>query len=443
MATVLPFRGLRYDPKHVGGLSQVIAPPFDEIGPDLQAELYQRHPANVVRLELNRPEPGDDDRSNGPTRAARFLREWREQGVLMREPAAAFYVVHQEFQAGGSPHLRRGFLARVRLDPAGPTGIHPHERTIPGPKRERLLLARACRANISPVFGLYPRETADPQPLLDAAVAGQPPVEVTDHLGVASRLWPVTDEVVAARVSGLFGPRPIFIADGHHRYETAVAYRDEVAATWRAEHGGAALPADHPANFVLMLLVSLADPGLLVLPTHRLFREPAVASAAELTRLLGSLFTPRTLWRGPAAARSVWPFMDLDGEQGLLGLYTGGDQAWTLARITPAGRARLEALAPDHGPAWRSLGAAILHRLLIDDLLRPAGSPAPPPPTYAHTAEEVEAGLTAGGYGMAALVPPVPLEALRTISEAGDRLPPKSTFFFPKPTTGLVLNPLE
>jgi len=440
MPTVAPLRGLRYDPKHVGTLSQVIAPPYDVIDAALQTRLYERHPANVIRLELNREEPGDDERTNKYSRAAKFLKEWREQGVVMQEPAAALYVYHQEFEVEGSTFVRRGVMARVRLERFGTGNIHPHEETMSGPKQDRLLLTRACRANLSQVFGLYPDPAGEVQELLDKAVAGQPPIEATDHLGVKSWMWPLTDEAVAAKVAGLMGPKPVFIADGHHRYETACNYRDEVAAAWAADHGGEPLPPDHPANFVLMMLVGMSDPGLVVLPTHRLFRELAVADASELAARLGDAFTARTSWRGPEAAEAVWSNIELEEDQGTIGFYTAGDQAWTLARITPAGRARMDAVAADHGPAWRSLGVSILHRLVIGELL---GAKEIPTPGYVHLVREVVEGLETGKYPLAALVMPASVEDIRKVSETGERMPAKSTYFYPKLASGLVFNPLD
>jgi uncharacterized protein (DUF1015 family) len=440
MPTVAPLRGLRYDPKHVGTLSQVIAPPYDVIDAALQTRLYERHPANVIRLELNREEPGDDERSNKYSRAAKFLKAWREQGVVMQEPTAALYVYHQEFEVEGRTFVRRGVMARVRLERFGTGNIHPHEETMSGPKQDRLLLTRACRANLSQVFGLYPDPAGEVQELLDKAVAGQPPIEATDHLGVKSWMWPLTDEGVAAKVAGLMGPKPVFIADGHHRYETACNYRDEVAAAWSASHGGEPLPPDHPANFVLMMLVGMSDPGLVVLPTHRLFREPAVADASELAAKLGDAFTTRTSWRGPEAAEAVWSNIELEEDQGTIGFYTAGDQAWTLARITPAGRARMDAVAADHGAAWRSLGVSILHRLVIGELL---GAKEIPTPGYVHLVREVVEGLETGKYPLAALVMPASVEDIRKVSETGERMPAKSTYFYPKLASGLVFNPLE
>ena len=440
MPIVAPLRGLRYDPKHVGALSQVIAPPYDVIDAALQNELYERHPANVIRLELNREEPGDDERSNKYTRAAKFLREWRKQGVVMQEPAAALYVYHQEFEVEGRSFVRRGVMARVRLERFGTGSIHPHEETMSGPKQDRLLLTRACRANLSQVFGLYPDPAGEVQAVLDAAVEGQPPLEATDHLGVRSRMWPVSAEGMATEVAGLMGPKPVFIADGHHRYETACNYRDEVAAAWAAEHGGQPLPADHPANFVLMMLVGMSDPGLVVLPTHRLFVEPAVATLKDLQARLGDAFVTRPAATGPEAAPAVWAEIEAENEQGTLGLYTAGDRTWTLARITPAGRARMDAVAADHGPAWRSLGVSILHRLLVGELL---GAKQIPTPGYVHLVREVVEGLGTGKYPLAALVMPATVADIRAVSETGERMPAKSTYFYPKLASGLVFNGLE
>jgi len=435
MPHVAPLRGLRYDPKHVGALSQVIAPPYDVIDAALQESLYQRHPANVIRIELNREEPGDDERTNKYTRAAKFLRSWRDQGVVMQEPAAALYVYHQEFEVEGRTFVRRGVMARVRLERFGTGNIHPHEETMSGPKQDRLLLTRACRANLSQVFGLYPDAEGEVQTLLDAAVAGQPPLEATDHLGVKSWMWPLTDESVAAKVAGLMGPKPVFIADGHHRYETACNYRDEVA-----EANGGTLPSDHPANFVLMMLVGMSDPGLVVLPTHRLFVEPSVATAAELAAKLGDCFTTEKAGVGPEAAADVWEQIETEDAQGTLGLYTAGDRTWTLARITPAGVARMEQIAAEHGPAWRGLGVSILHRLVIGDLL---GAKQIPTPGYVHLVREAVEGLETGKYPLAALVMPASVGDIKSVSETGERMPAKSTYFYPKLASGLVFNPLE
>ena len=325
MAEIHAFRGLRYDLGHVGSLSDVLAPPYDVISPQLQDQLYKKHPANVIRLILNRDEPGDDERNNRYSRAAQFLKNWRSEGLLFSESQPAIYVYHQVFTTAGRTFTRRGFMARTRLERFGEGNIFPHEETMAGPKQDRMLLTQACKANLSQIFGLYPDPAAEVQGLLEKTVAGVAPLEAVDHLGVVHRMWPLGDVATIARVAGLMGSKAIFIADGHHRYETACNYRDELIAA------GGPLPPQHPANFVLMMCIGMSDPGLLVLPTHRLFRGPEAMTSAQLASALGDSFETRPAGQGSKAANEVWEEIETADRQGTLGLYTQNDQRWLLA----------------------------------------------------------------------------------------------------------------
>jgi uncharacterized protein (DUF1015 family) len=244
----------------------------------------------------------------------------------------------------------------------------------------------------------------------------------------------VTDLAVVSAVAGILGPKPIFIADGHHRYETACNYRDELAAAQGP------LPPNHPANFVLMMCVGMNDPGLIVLPTHRLLRGLPVMSADELIGKLGDSFTTRLVGEGSDLATTVWEEIETADEQGTIGLFTQKDERWVLATITGAGRARLASAAPEHSEAWRSLGVSILHRLIIDTLLAAKNLPKP---RYVHLLDEAIEGLDSGEFPLAALVMPATVEHIRAISEHGERMPAKSTYFYPKLLSGLVINPLE
>ncbi|MFP6656551.1 MAG: DUF1015 domain-containing protein, partial [Pirellulales bacterium] len=286
MAKIDAFPGLRYDLGHIGALSNVVAPPYDVIGAEFQDELYKQHPANVIRLILNREEPGDDEHSNRYTRAAKFLRQWLREGVLFREGDPAIYVYHQVFEYGGTQFSRRGFMARCGLERFGEGNIFPHEETMPGPKADRLNLTRSCKANLSQIFGLYPDPENEVQSILEEAIAAVAPIEAKDQLGVVHRIWPVTDINLISRLSAVIGPKPVFIADGHHRYETACNYKDELAAADR-------LSPTHPANGVLMMCVSMSDAGMIVLPTHRLFRGLPEMTSGELAERLGDCFTTR------------------------------------------------------------------------------------------------------------------------------------------------------
>ena len=230
MPDIRPFRGIRYDMAQVGALSDVVAPPYDVIDPALQDRLYDASPYNIIRLELGRGEPGDGPEENRYTRAARFLKDWQRQGVLREDPHPALYLYEQTYEVEGRTHVRKGFIARVRLEAFGQGKVYPHEQTLSGPKADRLALFNATRFNLSPIFGLYPDTTAEVLQAVEAGLRDRTPLEATDHLGVQNRLWPVLDQEAHTVVGGLMASRPIFIADGHHRYETGVKFRDDLAA---------------------------------------------------------------------------------------------------------------------------------------------------------------------------------------------------------------------
>jgi uncharacterized protein (DUF1015 family) len=453
MPDIAALRGIRYDLGHVGSLSNVIAPPYDVIDADLQQRLYDKHPANVVRLILNKDQAGDDDTNNRYTRAARQMRVWLREGVLFTEANAAIYVYHQTFSEGSVEHTRRGFMSRVRLERFGEGKIFPHEETHGAAKADRLKLWGACKANLSQIFSLFPDPRNEVQNILEAATAGVAPLEATDHLGVIHRLWPVTDVTTITAVSGAMGDRPVYIADGHHRYETACNLRDQIASEVAAR--GEAFSSEHPANFVLMMFVSMSDPGMLVLATHRLFRGLPKMSSAELRERLGDSFELEPAGSGPERARSLWEEIEMEGDQSTIGLYTAADNQWTLARLTDAGRERMAEAASEHSDDWQGLGVSILHRLIVDTLLNAAKLPAP---KYVRDIEEVVQGLkhgdaagrdatgqagSGGRFELAALVIPASVEHIRAISSHGERMPAKSTYFYPKLLSGLVINPLE
>jgi uncharacterized protein (DUF1015 family) len=432
MPDIRPFRGVRYDMAQVGAMSDVVAPPYDVIDAGLQEALYRASPYNVIRLELNREEPGDDAENNRYTRADRFLRDWRRSGVLREEDHPALYVYHQTFEVEGRTYTRKGFLARVRLEPFGQGKIFPHEQTLSGPKADRLALFQATRFNLSPIFGLYPDETAEVLRAAEAGIRDRTPLEATDHLGVLSRLWPVTEGQAHTAVQGLMGPKPIFIADGHHRYETGLRYRDDLAAA------GALGGPDDPANFCMMMLVGMSDPGLLILPTHRLVSGLAGLTADGLTGRLAPEFAVTPAGEGEAGARAAWEAIEAGGDQDVLGFGTAADGRWLTARLRSD--ARMDRLAPDHSPDWRALGVSILHELVLRCLLGPVGNPVC---RYVHRLDEVLTDVAARGCDLACLVPPAGMGHVEAIASNLEKMPPKSTYFYPKLLSGLVLNPLR
>jgi len=434
MPEIQAFRGIRYNLGRVGSLGDVVTPPYDVIGPELQDHFYKQHPNSFIRIDLNRIEPGDDDEVNNRyTRAAKFYKRWLDDGVLTPEANPAIYVYHQEFTAEGATYTRRGFLCRQLLSRFGEGKVFPHEETLPAAKVDRLMLTVVTKAQMSPIFGLYPDPECATNALLDEAIADKTPLVVTDHLGVVHRLWPVTDVAVVAKLSALMGPKPLFIADGHHRYETACNYRQQI-------YDSGFLSPEHPANHTLMMCVAMDDPGLVVLPTHRLFHGVPALSSDELAAKLDPYFTTRPAGEGPEAAASVWEDIETSGDQSSIGLYAQKDGRWLIATLTDAGRARMADVAKDHTEAWQSLGVSLLHRLIVDDIL---GCKDLPKPGYVHLIDEVIEGLRTGEYPLAAVVMPATVDDVRTISMSGERMPAKSTYFYPKLLSGLVVNPLE
>ncbi len=453
MPDIAAFHGIRYDLAQVGSLSSVIAPPYDVIDSQLQQELCDKHPANCVRIILGQDHEGDDDSNNRYTRAARTMRTWLREGILFAEGEPAIYVYHQVFTERGQEFTRRGFMCRTRLERFGEGNIFPHEETHGGAKADRLKLWKACKANCSQIFGLYPDEANVAQEILEEAVRGVAPLEATDHLGVLHRLWPVSDIAKITDVISAMGGLPIYIADGHHRYETACNYRDELASELAAK--GEQLDPEHPANFVLMMCVSMSDPGMIVLPTHRLFRGVPKITAEELRDRLGECFDCEEFGQGPELAKSLWQEIEMEGDQGTLGFFTAEDQTWTLARLTAEGQQKMSELSTDHCADWQGLGVSLLHRLVVEHLLDMPNLPAP---KYVRAIEEVVEGLkqgdsagrdhtgqqgTGGRFELAAMVMPATVDHIRAISNAGERMPAKSTYFYPKLLSGLLFNPLD
>jgi uncharacterized protein (DUF1015 family) len=434
MADIRAFRAFRYDLGRVGPLADVVAPPYDVIDPALQQRLYDRSPYNVVRVDLNKPEPTDTDETNCYSRAGGSLRDWVRDGVLQQDTARGLYVYHQEYEVEGRRHVRKGFLARVRLEPFGSSRIYPHEETMSGPKADRLKLMRATGMNLSPIFGLYPDEAGEVQGLLDEAVRRRLPLEATDHLGTVSRLWPVTDQHLVSQVTGLMGSKPVFIADGHHRYETALHYLEERRAA------GEVTGEDAPANFTLMMLVGMSEPGLLILPTHRLISGIPDVTGPKLREVLAGHFRVDTVGTGESAARETWEVIEADGGQNVLGFGTVADGGWHVARLT-APDAMAE-LAANHSPAWRGLAVSVLQVLVLYKLL-PQRLGGAPQCGYVHLLGEVTDAVATKRCQLAALVPPATMQQVEQIAGTLEKMPPKSTYFYPKLLTGLVFNSLK
>jgi uncharacterized protein (DUF1015 family) len=438
MPEIQAFRGLRYDLARVGSLSDVIAPPYDVVDSELQNHLYNLSPYNFLRLELNRAEPGDADADAIYGRAANIFRTWKSERVFQTEPDPAIYYYTQTFDVEGQQFSRRGFMARVRLQRFGEGNIYPHEQTHAKAKDDRLKLTRATEANLSQIFGLYPDPNNEICDMIEAAVVGQQGLVAIDHLGVKHTMWPITDINIINKVSAAVHTLPMFVADGHHRYETACNYRDEKIAA------NGELDSQDPANFVLTMMVGMSDPGLVVLPTHRLLTQVSRYTASEIIEKVSKYFEVESYGNGPEVADKCWSQMAMLNDQSVMALYSKQSNEWLLLTAKPEALERMAEIASDQSDDWQNLGVAILHRLVIDDLLGLKGHPKP---TYVHQVSEVVDGLNGKlegnlDYPIAALVMPATIDHIRAISLHGERMPAKSTYFYPKLVSGLVVNPL-
>jgi uncharacterized protein (DUF1015 family) len=416
MADVQPLKTLRYDPDVAGPLEDLIAPPYDVIDDEGRAELAARNPHNVVELDL----PPSYEA------AAETLDEWRRNGVLVQEDEPAIWALRQDYRApDGSTRSRTGFFARVRVEDYGAGRIRPHERTHPGPKEDRLRLTRATRANLSPIFSLFPDAGGAATETLAQATGGEPFAEATDGEGTRNTLWRVSDPEQIAALQAALADAELLIADGHHRYETARVYADEL--------GG---EGDH--RYVLMFLVALDDPGLLIFPTHRMLsglkddseKQEAIRDVARRDFEIETLEDTRELEPPANGGRVAFGYMDSFLKRPFR--LTLKDQ-----KIAD------DALAGMPEP-YRKLDTAVLEALVLrgalgmseDDISHLRGLDYSK--NLADAIERVESGAADAGFFMRA----TPVEQVREVAAAGESMPPKSTYFYPKVPTGLVFNPL-
>jgi uncharacterized protein (DUF1015 family) len=414
MADVQPLRALHYDLATVGSLDLVAAPPYDVIDPAQRAQLAARSPYNVVRVDL--PE-GDPDPY---AKAAATLARWQQEGAVVRDDAPALWTLTQDYAGpDGRALTRHGVFARVRVEDYGPGRIRPHERTHPGPKKDRLRLTRATKANLSPIFSLYDDPHGATGPVLAAT---EPFAELTDDDGTVNRLGRVAGAGVVAAFQDALRDAELLIADGHHRYETARVYADEI--------GG---EGDH--RYVLMCLVALQDSGLTIFPTHRLIR----ATTPETQEALGN--AARELFDVAEIDRAQLPPPDGDGPLTMGYIDAHFKRAY---RLTLKDQALADRALEGMPAAYRHLDTAVLEALLLtgplglseDDIANLNGL------GYSRSDEEALALVLSGEYDAAFFMRPTPVRQVREIAATGVNMPPKSTYFYPKVPTGLLFNAL-
>ncbi len=435
MADFQSFRGLRPNTDKLN-LSDVLAPPYDVIKGAMRAELMARSPYNIVRVELAAPygEPASDEQYE---QCAALLKQWREAEIYVRDDPA-FYVYEQEFVVPGlgERKRRRGILGALALEEFG-EGVKPHEHTLSGPKEDRLKLLRAVRANTSPIFGLFDDDDGWAAILLENVCLSAPLCQATDSENITHRLWRVTDDETVNAIEAALENEPIFIADGHHRYETALNYRNEQMLKAQAENRE--WTGAEAANRVLMMCVSTGDPGLVVLPTHRVVKAEA-SKIAALQAALAALFEMEAITGEEELMRRLGEKDEIDTPR--MGMHLEGQSF--LLRLK-AGDAHRKLMDAGHGDAYNALDVTILHTLILEGQLGigaqelAAGGHV----SYTIDARDALSKVDGGEYQAAFLLRSTPVEQVQEVASQGDKMPQKSTYFYPKLVTGLVLRPLD
>ncbi len=441
MATITPFRGVVYNQKKAGNITDLVCPPYDIISPAQQQELYRKNPFNVVRLEFGLESPGDTDADNRYTRAAAFLREWENSGVLRQDTVPGLYIYEMEFVFGKSLRKLRGMICLVRIEDYESGIVKPHETTLSGPKTDRLKLLRACSASFSQIFSLFPDPDLKVSKLLHK-ITRRPDMEVPSEDGVVHRIWSLGEKQDIETIIRELSNRPLFIADGHHRYDTALNYRNERRKTADSVTG------NEPYNFVAMFLAPLEEPGLTVLPAHRaLFNLTGFDPKrfeADLNRYFNIERIDFDKKSEVADRKTVLETMAHRADRAhIFGMRVKGEHSYYL--LTLRNEADMDSLVPDRSVAYRRLDVSILHHLIIDKLLgikmdtHKLGLNI----EYIKDSEDADQRVRNGAAEIVFFMNPTKVWEVQDVASAGERMPQKATYFYPKLLTGLIIHMIK
>lgn len=439
MLEVRPFRGLRYNLDRIGDLGDVICPPYDVISSEDQQLYLRRSPYNVVRLELGEDLASDTASNNKYTRAAALLQGWVGEGVLVQEESPAFYITEHRFPYRGVAQSRWGLIAAVGIQDWSEGNIRAHEAILKAPTTDRLRLLRTCRVNLSPVVSILHCEGGELASLLSQLVSGMIPLSVAELRGDTDKMWVLRDQQNIMKLRELCEDKLLYIIDGHHRYQTALVYSGE------QRDAGSHVGERQTTDFVMMNLIDSTDPGLVVLPTHRLVRV-AGESLGELRETLCGPFSLERMPRsGATLEQSVDMWLRAMEERGTEGFVMGmygpcNEEAYLLS--ARKGSSLMDEVGGQHSEAWRELEVSLLHSVILERMLKLDASAAEECVQYTRDAVEAVERVDAGEFQLAFLLNQIPVSSVMAVADASDRMPQKSTYLYPKPPTGLVMNPL-
>ncbi len=441
MAKIAPFRGITYNQTKAGTLETLVCPPYDIISPAEQQDLYRRSPYNVIRLEYGLASPADTEDDNRYSRAAAVFEDWSRTNVLVQAAAPGFPVYEMEYRVAGRVKKLRGFICLVRIEEYDSGIVKPHETTLSGPKTDRLNLLRACRASFSQIFSLFSDPKGKVSGVLDK-VTGTPEMEVQAGDGVIHRVWTMTGKQDIDAIVRELADKPFFIADGHHRYDTALNYRNE-----RRKKAGS-FTGEEGFNYVAMFLARIEDPDLTILPAHRVLFNLTNFDPGRFEEDLNRFFNIERIDFDRSSEdkdlRTILDTMEHRADHAhIFGMRVKGEHSYYL--LTLRNEADMDALLPGKSPAYRRLDVSILHHLIIDRLLgiRMETHKLGLNIEYIKEAGEADKRVHDGTADIIFFMNPTKVQEVKEVAAAGERMPQKATYFFPKLLTGLVMHKIE
>jgi uncharacterized protein (DUF1015 family) len=441
MAKIIPFRGIVYNRATAGNLADLVCPPYDVISASAQEELYRKSPYNIIRLEYGLESPADTVDDNRYTRASSLLDEWSKTDILHRDSEPALYVYEMEYKIGSQTKRLRGFICLVRIEDYDSGIVRPHETTLSGPKTDRLNLLRACKATFSQIFSLFSDSQGIIQSLL-ARISRKPEMEVKIEDDVIHRIWRMTDKQSIETVVREMENKPFFIADGHHRYDTALNYRNERRKTVNTS------TREEGYNYVAMFLAGIENPGLTIFPAHRALFNLDGFHPQRFEEDLGRYFAiERIDFDKKTEGKDLRTILDTMAHRAdhahVFGMRIRGEHSYYL--LTLRNEADMDGLLPNKSSAYRQLDVSILHHLVIDKLLgvkmetHKLGLNI----EYVKDAEEADKRIHDGRADIIFFMNPTKVREVKEVANAGERMPQKATYFYPKLITGLVMHKID
>lgn len=439
MATIKPFQGIRYNLDKVRDMSKVVTPPYDVISPQEQESYYRLHEQNIIRLTKGKDLPGDNDQVNKYARAASFFKEWLNKGILQKDPKPAIYIYEQTFDINNKPYSRKGFISNIKLEELNTGHIFPHEQTLSGPKADRRKLIEACSSSFCCVFSLYqdtPTENGTVRDVINANSSRTPDISFIDDKEVKNMLWVVTETDTINKIVTLMRDKPLFIADGHHRYETALSYRNSMR---ESNKNNKSAQNDPGYDYIMMMCVAMDDPGLKILPAHRVIKNVNGIDTAKIKSKLSEIFTLHSI-ENRFSANDITEKLKENADKHAFILYLRDEKKYYLL-ILEKEKFRNTQFDLEYSN-WQYFDVGILHGIVFDKLLgiKNIASTNESGLEYVKNESDVVSMVDNDGYQMAFFLNPTNIKDLQMVANNRQIMPPKSTYFYPKLITGMVIS---